>query len=808
MAEKSVAAVLEMAAEGATVPFMARYRKEKTGNLDEVQIRETLAAYEKYNEIIKRKEFLIKEIEGQGNLTAAIRLGIEKSMDMAELDEIYRPFKRKKKTKATLAREAGLEPLADWIWKLGHGEIREDMTLEVKGKEFINVAKEIITYEVALKGAQDIIIERISNDPGLRETVRKNFFAEGKIVSKKGKDYSADSKFEMYQEFEETIKSIQTTKASHRYLAIRRGWQEGQLTVSIQGDEAKLTKLFQGFACTVQNQSTDFLNNCGKLALNTHVIPSLSNEVHTFLKEKADKDGVHVFAENVRRVLLASPFGAKCVLGVDPGLRTGCKLALVDKNGAYISSTVMKTLGDDAQANAKKLFSEVLKQIKIEAIAVGNGTGGRETEVFLRNILKELDQQVPVVMVNESGASIYSASDVAREEFPDLDLTVRGAVSIARRLQDPLAELVKIDPKSIGVGQYQHDVSQTLLKQQLTNVVEDCVNQIGVDLNTASEPLLSYVSGVGPGLAKNIVEYRKSHGLFEDRAQLQSVPRFSSKTFEQAAGFLRIRKGKVPLDATGVHPERYAAVKDMASELGMSVTQLMGEGVGKLRGLKEKWVPLVGQFTFDDVVTELEKPGRDPRDPFKIFTFREDIHEVKDLQAGMICPGIVTNVTNFGAFVDIGVHQDGLVHISELAHKFVDDPRKVVNPGDQVKVKVMTVDKEKSKISLTMKLTEANPEAEVRAARDQARRTRRSEAGRAEQGRSDKNRSDNGRTPNNKMDSNRADSKRDDRRPNPRSMQSSPKGNQRPPPPPPRPAKPKFNNAFASLADLKNQFKK
>lgn len=772
--ERSVSAVLELAAEGATVPFMARYRKEKTGNMDEVQIRGILGAYEKYNEILKRKEFLIKEIDGQGNLTSEIRASIERSMDLGELEEIYRPFKRKKKTKATLAREAGLEPLADWIWKLGHGEIQDGLTLEVKAKEFINAAKGIVTYEVALKGAQDIIVDKVSNDPGLREQVRRNFFEEGKIVSKKGKQYTDDSKFSMYQEFEESVKSIQATKASHRYLAIRRGWQEGHLTVSIQGDEEKLKKIFQGFACRANNQATEFLHASAQHALTNHVIPSISNEIHSFLKEKADKDGIHVFAENVRKILLASPFGPKCVLGVDPGLRTGCKLALIDKSGAFISSTVMKILGDDAFENAKKLFSEVLKQIKIEAIAVGNGTGGRETEVFLRNILKELNANVPVVMVNESGASVYSASDIAREEFPDLDLTVRGAISIARRLQDPLAELVKIDPKSIGVGQYQHDVSQTMLKQELNHVVEDCVNQIGVDVNTASESLLSYVAGVGPALAKNIVEFRKTNGLFEERSQLQSVPRFSSKTFEQAAGFLRIRKGKVPLDATGIHPERYAAVKDMASELNIPVTQLMGEGAGKIRPLRDKWSPLVGEFTFDDIVRELEKPGRDPRDPFKIFTFREDIHEVKDLQDGMICPGIVTNVTNFGAFVDIGVHQDGLVHISELTHKFVDDPRKVVNPGDQVTVKVLSVDKEKNKISLTMKLTE-KPEP---AARPRPQTAKRPEGERKAHAKSAKKGPQKGAKPN--------------------------KMNQ----PPPRPAKPSFNNAFASLADLKSQLKK
>ncbi len=468
-----------------------------------------------------------------------------------------------------------------------------------------------------------------------------------------------------------------------------------------------LLKSFESFATTQPDTAAGlFLKQAAKLALTVYVIPSVTNEVHRILKEKADLDAVKVFSENVRRLLLASPFGPKVVLGVDPGLRTGCKLALIDKGGNYISHTVMHTLGEQAEVDSKRLFSELTKQIKLQAIGVGNGTAGRETEIFLRKILKDIGQEIPVVMVNESGASVYSASDVAREEFPDLDVTVRGAISIARRLQDPLAELVKIDPKSIGVGQYQHDVGQSLLKKNLEAVVESCVNQVGVDLNTASTNLLAYVSGIGPALAKNIVEHRKTQ-LFQDRGELLKVPKLSTKVYEQAAGFLRIPSGKVVLDSTGIHPERYTAVRDMAQELGVAVGDLVGAGASKLLPLKEKWAKIIGEFTFNDIVKELEKPGRDPRDAFKVFTFRDDIFEVKDLKAEMVCPGIVTNVTNFGAFVDIGVHQDGLVHISELAHKFVDDPRKVVNPGDQVTVKVLGVDLAKKQISLTMKLEPA-----------------------------------------------------------------------------------------------------
>lgn len=705
---RSAQAVLELAAEGGTVPFIARYRKEKTGGLDEVQIRQVIESHETLTEINKRRAFILKEIESQGNLTDEIKARIAKSMDLGDLEEIYRPFKKKKKTKATIAREAGLEPLADWIWQLGHGEIQDDTTLEVKAKGFLNPAAGFVTYDHVLKGAQDIIVDKTFNNPDLREVVRKNFFEQGKVVSKKAKGYKAHSKYEMYQEFSEPVKSLQEPKASHRYLAMRRGWNEEELTVTIEGDEEFLLKSFENFVCkNPTSQAAEFLKNCAKIALTVHVYPSISNEVHRILKEKADEHAISVFAENVRRVLLGSPFGPKCVLGVDPGLRTGCKLALIDKQGNFISHTVLQILGDGAEERAKQLFSEVLKQISIEAIAVGNGTGGREADAFIRKVLKDLGHSIPVVLISESGASVYSASDVAREEFPDLDLTVRGAISIARRLQDPLAELVKVDPKSIGVGQYQHDVSQTNLKKTLTQVVESCVNGVGVDLNTASAPLLSYVSGIGPTLAKNIIDFRKQNGLFTDRSELMKVSRFSSKVYEQCAGFLRIMNGKQALDATGIHPERYTAVRDMANELGVNVTQLMGEGAKRLLELRTKWATLVGEFTFDDIINELEKPGRDPRDPFKAFSFRDDIFEVKDLKEGMICPGIVTNVTNFGAFVDIGVHQDGLVHISMLSHKFVDDPRKVVNPGDQVTVKVLGVDLDKNQISLSMLLDEA-----------------------------------------------------------------------------------------------------
>ena len=703
---------IELAAEGATVPFIARYRKEKTGNLDEVQIRGVIEGHETYNEIVKRKAFLIKEIGEQNNLTAEVQKRIELSWDLGELEEIYKPFKKKKKTKATIAREAGLEPLATWIWDMGHGTLKDAETMEMKAKAFLNPTAKIVTYEEALKGAQDIIVDKIANDADLRAMVAKNYHEKGRIVSKAAKGYKPNSKYEMYKEFEEPVKPLMDAKNNHRYLAMRRGWQEEELTLDVKGDDEEILKSYERFATTTpDNAIGDYLKQSARLALNVYVLPSVVNEVHRLLKEKADQDAITVFAENVRKLLLASPYGSKCVLGVDPGLRTGCKVALIDKSGAFISHTVLYTLGDDAERKAKTLFGEVMKQVQIEAIAVGNGTAGRETEAFLRKVLKELGKNIPVVMVSESGASVYSASDIAREEFPDLDLTVKGAISIARRLQDPLAELVKVDPKSIGVGQYQHDVNQSQLKKSLEAVVESCVNNVGVDVNTASAALLSHVAGIGPALAKGIVEARKKT-LFTDRAELLKVPKFSAKVYEQAAGFLRIPGGKQVLDSTGIHPERYQAVTDMAKDLGVSLTEVIGEGAKKLVSQRTKWAQLVGEFTFDDIVKELEKPGRDPRDPFKVFQYRDDIMEVKDLKEGMICPGIVTNVTNFGAFVDIGVHQDGLVHISALSHKFVDDPRKVVNPGDHVTVKVLKVDVVKNQISLTMKMDDA-PEASM-----------------------------------------------------------------------------------------------
>jgi protein Tex len=714
---KSAAAVLSLVADGATVPFIARYRKEQTGNLDEVAIQKVIDADERWNEIIKRQTFILEEIERQGKLTPELKEQILITFNLEQLEDLYLPYKQKRKTKATAAREAGLEPLAEWIWDCGHGSImpETDQTLESQAEKFLNEEKGITDAAAAIQGAQDILTERLSENAQLRDMVRRLMFESGAVTTKRAEKAKPNSKYERYFDYHEAIQSLLQPQNSHRYLAMRRGWMEDELTLSLGAapDDAAfdeiLLKAFENAACTVPDSpGAEVLSKAAKTAHRVYVAPSIETEIHRALKDAADETAIRVFAENVRKLLLAAPFGSKAVLGVDPGVRTGCKLAIVNDSGTFIASNVIYLQAKSEQEQAKKLLTEIVRTNVIRAIAVGNGTAGRETERFIRDSLKESNLSVPVVMVNESGASIYSASEIAREEFPDLDVTVRGAISIARRLQDPLAELVKIDPKSIGVGQYQHDVNQPALKKSLDLVVDSCVNSVGVNLNTASYHLMSHVSGIGPALAKKIVEYRTEKGLFRRREQLLEIPRFSKKTFEQAAGFLRIPGGNYPLDNTGVHPERYPVLENLAMQLGKNVNDLLGRGVEDIKGAQSLRDEL-GEFTFDDIIKELEKPGRDPREEFASFEYRDDIHEIADLRLGMVCPGIVTNVTNFGAFVDIGVHQDGLVHISQLSNRFVKDPRDVVSPGDRVKVRVLEVNLEKNQIALSMK-----PEAEAK----------------------------------------------------------------------------------------------
>ncbi len=720
---QSADSVLALTAEGGTIPFIARYRKEATGGLDEVQIQKVIEAKENWDTITHRQTFVIGEIEKQGKLTDELRAKILATFQPTLLEDLYLPYKVKKKSKATLAKEAGLQQLADWIWDCGHGTAKPEpgQSLDIWAFTFRNEEKGFADAEKCIQGAQDILVERLSERADLRAVVRERVFREGTLKAAKAAKVKKNSKYEMYFAYQEPLTGLLKPEASHRYLAIRRGWMEEELTIGVAGPmgevdpfDTELPALFENEAATVRDPAEspghEILMKAARLAFKAHVFPAIENEVHKKLKEIADETAITVFAENVKKLLLASPFGPKAVLGIDPGIRTGCKLAVVSDAGKYVGDTVLHLQTEDGKGKAKEFLGTILKMGDIKAIAVGNGTAGRETEAFVRQTVKENAIDVPVVMVSEAGASVYSASEVAREEFPDLDLTVRGAISIARRLQDPLAELVKVEPKSIGVGQYQHDVSPNSLKKSLELVVDTCVNSVGVNLNTASKYLLSRVSGIGPGLAAAIVEYRSEKGIFKSRPELLEVSRFSAKTYEQAAGFLRIPESENPLDNTGVHPERYADLNATAEKLGKSIRDLMGvEGVREIRASKETSEALrekLGEFTFEDVLTELEKPGRDPRSAFVPFAFRDDIFAVKDLQPAMVCPGIVTNVTNFGAFVDIGVHQDGLVHISQLSNTYVKDPHDVVSPGDHVTVKVLEVNREKNQISLTMK-TEA-----------------------------------------------------------------------------------------------------
>jgi len=721
----SAAAVLKLAEGGATVPFIARYRKEETGNLDEVAIRQAIDAHADWNELLKRQAFIALEIERQGKLTPELRERILATFEAAALEDLYLPYKQKRKTKATVAREAGLDPLAVWLWDAGHGAIvpAPGETPEARALAFCDADKGVPDVAAALAGAGDILVERLAEDARLRQAVRSAFFAEGHVRTRKGDKAKPASRFENYFAFQEPVAELAKPRSSHRYLAMRRGWMEEELVLSIggalpregaaaEGPRAapvdplleRLGETFDAAACTEPGfPGASLLARAARTALRAHVAPSIEAEVHKALRDVADQAAIEVFAENVRKLLLAAPFGPKAVLGVDPGLRTGCKLAVVDSSGAFVGSSVIHLESSVGKAGAAPLVAELVRRGGIRAVAIGNGTAGRETETFVREALQTAGvADVPVVMVSESGASVYSASDVAREEFPELDVTVRGAISIARRLQDPLAELVKIDPRSIGVGQYQHDVSPHALKKSLAAVIDSCVNQVGVNLNTASYHLLSHVSGIGPALARAIVERRAGVGLFQSRSELTEVPRFSKRAFEQAAGFLRIPEATHALDNTGVHPERYPMLERLADRLSVPVSALLGSGVRLVKDAQELKQE-VGAFTFDDIVAELEKPGRDPRETFVPFAFRSDIHALADLEPGMTCPGIVTNVTNFGAFVDIGVHQDGLVHISQLADRFVKDPREVVSPGDRVTVRVLEVKRDKNQIALTMK---------------------------------------------------------------------------------------------------------
>jgi uncharacterized protein len=690
-----VEATLKLLDEGGTVPFISRYRKEATGELDEVQVAAIRDRVLQLRELAKRKEAVLKSIEEQGKLTAELKQKVEAAETMSKLEDIYLPYKPKRRTKGMIAREKGLEPLAELIFS------QKSIALETEADKYLNSEKEVNSTEEALQGARDIMAEWINEKAELREKMRKLFLNEGVFSSKvlPGKEQEA-IKYKDYFEWSEPIK----TAPSHRVLAMRRGEKELFLMLDSLPEEASaIYQMEKMILEDAANSSVDQVKLAIKDSYKRLLKPSMETEVRLLTKKKADEEAIKVFTENLKQLLLGAPLGEKSVMAIDPGFRTGCKLVCLGPQGQFLHYETIfpheaNRRGQEAAMNVKGLVDK----FNIEAIAIGNGTAGRETESFVKGL--GLPKSVIVTMVNESGASIYSASDVAREEFPDLDLTIRGAISIGRRLMDPLAELVKIDPKSIGVGQYQHDVDQNALKNALDDTVMSAVNGVGVEVNLASKQLLTYVSGLGPTLAQNIIEYRNENGPFKSRAQLKKVPRLGDKAFEQAAGFLRISKAKHPLDSSAVHPERYALVEQMAKDVNASVSDLMSsEDLRNRISLKNYVSETVGLPTLQDILEELAKPGRDPRESFEVFAFEESVNSMTDLKVGMKLPGVVTNITAFGAFVDVGVHQDGLVHLSHLADRFVKDPNEIVSVNQKVQVTVMEVDIPRKRVGLSMK---------------------------------------------------------------------------------------------------------
>lgn len=694
LSERSVTNTLQLIDEGCTIPFISRYRKERTGNLDEVQITAISDAYDKLKEISKRKDTVVKTITEQGKMTDDLQRRIDACWDANELEDIYMPFKPKRRTKAQVAREQGLEPLSLILM------MQRERNIEAAAQRFVKEGVKDVA--AAIKGAQDIVAEMVSEDERSRQQVRSSFRREAIITSKVVKakaDSEEAAKYSDYFDFSEPLRRC----SSHRLLAMRRGENEGILRISISADDEvcldKLKRQFvHGFG-PCQALVGEAVEDAYKRLLK----PSIETEFANMSKEKADDEAIGVFAENLRQLLLSAPLGQRRVMGIDPGFRTGCKVVCLDAQGNLLHHEAIFPHPPVNKASvAAHQVEQMVEKYNIEAIAIGNGTASRETTQFVKQL--QFGHDVKQFVVSEDGASVYSASKTARDEFPDEDVTVRGAVSIGRRLMDPLAELVKIDPKSIGVGQYQHDVDQSKLKKSLDQTVESCVNLVGVNLNTASQHLLTYVSGLGPTLAKNIVEYRKANGAFASRAQLKKVARLGPSAFEQCAGFLRIPGARNPLDNSAVHPESYHIVEQMAKDNHCTVAQLISDAAKrKAVDIKKYVTDTVGMPTLTDIMAELEKPGRDPREQIEEFEFDKNVTSVDDLVAGMVLPGIVTNITNFGAFVDVGVHQDGLVHVSQLADRYVTDPTQVVKLHQHVKVRVVEVDRKRNRISLSMK---------------------------------------------------------------------------------------------------------
>jgi protein Tex len=692
-----VQAALALFAAGATVPFIARYRKEQTGLMDEIQLRDLSDRFAYLTELADRQQTILDSIKSQGKLTDDLRRQITNCLQKNILEDLYLPYRPKRRTRATIAREKGLGALADWI-KSQNQKSAPPLAMESATAKYINA--EVTTTTEALQGAADILAEEVADTAEMRAYLREFLLDTGIFKSKIKKDYPEGStKFEMYRSYSNKVKAI----APHNLLALCRGEESGILEVSLTFDEDMVQDyLISQFIKTKHPPVRDFYRQMLQDAFNRLLKNSLITEVRSIKKQSADLESIKTFEANLKELLLSAPAGMKPTCAIDPGFRSGCKVAILDHTGQFLEyQAIFPHTGkaDQAQATLKKL----IEKYQVQLIAIGNGTAGRETDDFVVAVLKTIDRPIIKVMVNESGASIYSASDVAIAEFPDLDITVRGAISIGRRLQDPLAELVKIDPKSIGVGQYQHDVDQKLLKKQLAATVESCVNYVGVDLNTASKELLTSVSGITATIANNIVAYRNEHGAFVDRKTLLKVPKLGAKAYEQAAGFLRIRAGHNPLDNTAVHPERYGLVASIAKAAKLPLTATAQIAEQLKHNLKSYITAAIGEPTLRDIITELEKPGRDPRAEFSYATFQADIKEMSDLQIGMELEGVVTNVANFGAFVDIGVHQDGLVHVSQLADRYVSDPKEIVKVGQVVKVKVLEVNTTLKRIALTMR---------------------------------------------------------------------------------------------------------
>ena len=692
-----VIATAKLLEEDSTVPFIARYRKEATGSLDEVEITSIRDRLIQLEELDKRREAILKSLEERELLTDELKEKIEAAETMTELEDIYLPFRPKKRTRATVAKEKGLEPLALIIF--AQGEIDPD----IEAEKFIDIEKGVENIEDALAGARDIIAEWANENKLAREKTRVLFANKAIVYSKVAKEKEEEGiKYKDYFEWKEPANTI----PSHRLLAMFRGENEGFLKIDVTPPEEDGIALMEKHFVTSENKASAEVKKAVTDSYKRMLSSSIESEYRAMLKEKADKEAILVFADNLRQLLLAPPLGQKNVLALDPGFRTGCKVVCLDRQGKLLhNDTVYPHTGAELKLQAGEKIVDLVNKFHTEVVAIGNGTAGRETEEFIKNIFDKLEiKNIPVVMVNESGASIYSASEIARQEFPDYDVTVRGSVSIGRRLMDPLSELVKIDPKSIGVGQYQHDVNQPMLKQKLDDVVISCVNGVGVEVNTASSQLLKYVSGLGPKLAQSIVEYRNDKGPFKNREELKNVPRLKTKAFEQAAGFLRIQNGENPLDASAVHPESYFIVEKMAQDIGCTVKDLISFPQFREKIVIDKYVSdTVGLPTLEDIKAELAKPGRDPRERFEIFEFAKEVSKLEDLKAGMKLPGIVTNVTNFGAFVDIGVHQDGLVHISQIADGYVKNPADVLKVQQKVIVTVVEVDLVRKRIQLSLK---------------------------------------------------------------------------------------------------------